>query len=164
MKNKQRKWIITSAWPYVNMIPHLGNLIGSVLSGDVFARYVRSKGDEVLYVSGSDNHGTPVAVSAIKENTTPQELSVRYHKKIKDLFLKWNIQYDNYTHTHNPTHMKFVQDFYKRVEENGFVSTKAADALYCEKCANWGMWFYESEFSSNFFLLGSDVVWTSKIK
>ena len=62
------KWIITSAWPYVNAIPHLGNMIGSTLSADVFARFLRLRGDEVLLVSGSDSHGTPVAIEAKKLN------------------------------------------------------------------------------------------------
>ena len=132
MEKARRKWIITSAWPYVNATPHLGNLIGSVLSGDVFVRYVRSKGDEAIYVSGSDEHGTPVAVSAIEQKITPEELTKINHAKIKDLFLKWNISYDNYTHTHNPTHIQFIQNFYKQVEENGLVSTKEDDVFYCE--------------------------------
>ncbi len=131
---KKRKWIVFSAWPYVNATPHLGNMIGSVLSGDTFVRYARSKGDMAIYASGSDAHGTPVAVSAVAEKMTPQELASKNHHYIKDLFEKWNISYDNYTQTHNPTHMKFVQDFYKRIEANGFISTKVEDALYCEKC------------------------------
>ncbi len=132
MDNTRRKWIITSAWPYVNAMPHLGNMIGSVLSGDVFVRYVRAKDDEAIYVSGSDEHGTPVAVSAIEQNMTPEELTKINHAKIKDLFLKWNISYDNYTHTHNPTHIQFIQDFYRQVEKNGLVSTKEEDMFYCE--------------------------------
>ncbi|MHA1775360.1 MAG: methionine--tRNA ligase [Promethearchaeota archaeon] len=132
MTDKKRKWVITSAWPYVNAIPHLGNLIGSVLSGDVFARYCRLKGDQVLYVSGSDVHGTPVAVSAIEEKVTPEELAYKNHQTIKKLFEKWEISYDNYTQTHNPVHIKFTQDFYRQVEKNGFVSTKTQEVFYCE--------------------------------
>jgi methionyl-tRNA synthetase len=60
----KEKWVITSAWPYAYSIPHLGNLIGSTLSADVFARYLRSKGAEVVLVSGSDEHGTPIEVEA----------------------------------------------------------------------------------------------------
>ena len=61
---KRNKWVVTSAWPYVNATPHLGNLIGSTLSADVFARFLRMKGEEVVFVSGSDSHGTPVSVWA----------------------------------------------------------------------------------------------------
>ncbi|QEE16704.1 methionine--tRNA ligase [Promethearchaeum syntrophicum] len=129
---KKRKWVITSAWPYVSATPHLGNMIGSVLSGDVFTRYLRSKGDEVLYVSGSDTHGTPVMVAAIEEKTTPEKLAPKNHAIIKELFQKWLISYDNYTQTHNPTHIKFIQDFYRQVEKNGFVTSKEEEMFYCE--------------------------------
>ena len=131
--NKQ-KWIVTSAWPYVNAIPHLGNLIGSVLSADVFARYCRLLGDEVVFVSGSDMHGTPVAVTAKKKLMSAQELATKNHKNIKKLFEKWRISYDNYTHTHNPTHIQFVQDFYLDVQKNGYVKEKEIDSLYCDSC------------------------------
>lgn len=125
------KKIITSAWPYVNATPHLGNLIGSVLSADVFARFSRLKGHEVVFVSGSDEHGTPVAVSAMDQKLTPEELTKINHAKIKELFERWLISYDNYTHTHNPVHIKFTQDFYTQVFKNGFVFTQEEDAFYC---------------------------------
>ena len=115
----KNKWVVTSAWPYVNAIPHLGNMIGSVLSADVFARYLRLKGDDVVFVSGSDTHGTPVAVAAKNQNIATEELAMKNHNIIKKLFEQWNISYDNYTHTHNPTHIKFVQDFYLDVQKMG---------------------------------------------
>lgn len=129
---KKEKWVCTSAWPYVNAIPHLGNMIGSVLSADVFARYLRSKGAEVVFVSGSDMHGTPSAVAAKQENVSTEELSTKNHNIIKDLFEKWQISYDNYTDTHNPTHMKFVQDFYLEIQKNGFIFEKETKEFYCE--------------------------------
>ncbi len=130
---KKQKWVVTSAWPYVNAIPHLGNMVGSVLSADVFARYLRLKGDEVVFVSGSDAHGTPVAVEAKKQNVEAKTLALKNHEIIKDLFEKWYISYDNYTHTHNPTHIKFVQDFYLDIQKNGFVLEKEIESFYCEK-------------------------------
>ena len=126
------KWVITSAWPYVNAIPHLGNMIGSVLSSDVFARFCRLKGDEVVFVSGSDSHGTPVAVAAKQQNVPTKDLAIKYHNLIKDLFEKWQISYDNYTITHNPTHIEFVQKFYLEVQKNGYVFEKELEMLYCE--------------------------------
>ena len=130
---QRNKWIVTSAWPYVNAIPHLGNMIGSVLSADVFARYLRLKGDEVIFVSGSDSHGTPVAVAAKKQNIPAKDLAMKNHEIIKELFQKWNISYDNYTITHNPTHIKFVQDFYLDIQKNGYIFTKEIESLFCEK-------------------------------
>ncbi|TFG07313.1 MAG: methionine--tRNA ligase [Promethearchaeota archaeon] len=129
----KNKWVVTSAWPYVNAIPHLGNMIGSVLSADVFARYLRLKGDDVVFVSGSDAHGTPVAVAAKRINVPAKELAFKNHEMIKDLFQKWNISYDNYTITHNPTHIEFVQDFYLEVQKNGFIFEKEIESLYCSK-------------------------------
>jgi len=129
---EKNKWVITSAWPYVNAIPHLGNMIGSVLSSDVFARFCRLKGDEVVFVSGSDSHGTPVAVAAKKQNIPTKALAIKYHNIIKELFEKWQISYDNYTITHNPTHIEFVQKFYLEVQKNGYVFEKELEMLYCE--------------------------------
>ncbi|TFF98707.1 MAG: methionine--tRNA ligase [Promethearchaeota archaeon] len=132
MSNKKKeKWVITSAWPYVNAIPHLGNLIGSVLSADVFARYLRLKGDDVVYVSGSDMHGTPVAVTAKREGRNPQSLAMENHKIIKNLFERWDISYDNYTQTHNPVHINFVRDFFLDVQKNGYIFEKEIKTLYC---------------------------------
>jgi len=113
--------------------PHLGNMIGSVLSADVFARFQRLKGNDVVFVSGSDAHGTPVAVAAKKQNIDAEELAMKNHEIIKDLFQKWDISYDNYTHTHNPTHQKFVQDFYLDIQKNGYIIEKEIESLYCDQ-------------------------------
>ena len=129
----REKWVVTSAWPYVNAIPHLGNMVGSVLSADVFARFLRLKGHDVVFVSGSDAHGTPVAVAAKNQNVDPENLAMKNHEIIKDLFKRWNISYDNYTHTHNPTHQKLVQDFYLDVQKNDYVFKKEIESLYCSK-------------------------------
>ena len=129
---KKDKWVITSAWPNANYIPHLGNMIGSTLSSDVFARYCRLKGDEVVFVSGSDSHGTPVAVAAKKLNIPAEELAKKNHALIKDLYEKWKISYDNYTVTYNPTHIDFTRKFYLEVQQNGYVFEREIESLYCE--------------------------------
>jgi len=130
----KEKWVVTSAWPYAYGLPHLGNLIGSVLSADVFARYLRSKGDEVVFVSGSDEHGTPIEVEAISQGLKPEELTNKVHQQISDLFQKWAISFDNYTRTHNPVHIEYVQDFYRKVYENGYIFTQEIEMLYCPNC------------------------------
>ncbi|MFX0033736.1 MAG: methionine--tRNA ligase [Candidatus Hermodarchaeota archaeon] len=117
----------------ISEIPHLGNLIGSTLSADVFARFLRMKGDEVLFVSGSDMHGTPVAVEAKKADVSVEELAIANHNKIKELHEKWKISFDNYTQTHNPTHIEFVQKFYLDIQKNGYILEKETESLYCEK-------------------------------
>jgi methionyl-tRNA synthetase len=90
------------------------------------------KGDEVLFVSGSDMHGTPVAVEAKKTGVSVEELAIKNHKKIRNLHEKWKISFDNYTQTHNPTHIDFVQKFYLDVQKNGYILQKEIESLYCE--------------------------------
>jgi len=132
VNNSKGKWVVTSAWPYVNATPHLGNLIGSTLSADVFARFLRMKGEEVVFVSGSDSHGTPISVEAKKLKVPAEELAFKYHEIIKDLHEKWQISFDNYTITHNPTHIEFVKKIYLDVQKNGYVKEKDIESLYCE--------------------------------
>ena len=116
----------------MNATPHLGNLIGSTLSADVFARFLRMKGEEVVFVSGSDSHGTPVSVEAKKLKVPAEELAFKYHNIIKDLHEKWQISFDNYTITHNPTHIDFVQKMYLDIQKNGYIIEKEIESLYCE--------------------------------
>jgi methionyl-tRNA synthetase len=126
------KWVVTSAWPYVNATPHIGNLIGSTLSADVFARFLRMKGEEVVFVSGSDSHGTPISVEAKKLKVPAEGLAFKYHEIIKDLHEKWHISFDNYTITHNPTHIEYVKKMYLDIQKNGYVKEKDIESLYCE--------------------------------
>jgi len=110
-------------------------MVGSVLSADVFARFLRLKGHDVVFVSGSDSHGTPVAVAALEEKKPPKELAFKNHAIIKDLFERWKISYDNYTITHNPTHIKFTQDFYLDVQKNGYIfEREGIETLFCNSC------------------------------
>ncbi len=130
---EKRKWVVTSAWPYVSGIPHLGNMIGSVLSADVFARYLRLNGDDIVFVSGSDCHGTPIEVEALKRGMKPEDLALEMHSKVSELFKLWEISYDNYTLTYNPHHYDFVQDFFRKIYDNGYIFTKEEELTYCPK-------------------------------
>jgi len=127
------KVLVTSAWPYIQHVLHLGNLI-PILSADVFARYHRLKGDEVLFVSGSDVHGTPVEVEAIKQGISPKELTERNHALVSDLFKKWTISFDNYTTTESPVHKEIVTDIHRKIDKNGYVFTQEAELPYCPEC------------------------------
>jgi methionyl-tRNA synthetase len=131
------KVLVTSAWPYINVTPHLGNLIGSVLSADVVARYYRLKGEDVLFVSGSDEHGTPIEVEAIRLGITPKELTDKNHARVAELFRKWGISYDNYTRTENPVHKEFVRQLLKKTYDNGYIFVQETDLLYCENCSRF---------------------------
>ena len=126
------KVLVTSAWPYINVTPHLGNLVGSILSADVTARYYRLRGDDVLMVSGSDEHGTPIEVEAIKQGITPKELTNRNHKLVAELFRRWGSSFDNYTRTESSVHKEFVQKTLMEIYENGYIFSKDVQMLYCE--------------------------------
>jgi methionyl-tRNA synthetase len=112
--------------------PHLGNLVGSVLSADVAARYYRLRGDDVLLVSGSDEHGTPIEVEALKQGITPKELTDRNHARVAELFKKWGASFDNYTRTESPVHKEFVQELLMKIYKNGYIFSQETQMLYCE--------------------------------
>ena len=126
--------MVTSAWPYINVTPHIGNLVGSVLSADVVARYYRLKGEEVVMVSGSDEHGTPIEVEAIRLGVSPKNLTDRNHARVVSLFKDWGISFDNYTRTENPVHKEFVQNHLMKIFNNGYIFVQETTMLYCENC------------------------------
>ncbi len=125
---------MASAWPYVYSLPHLGNLIGAPLSADVYARFLRRKGEDVVFVSGSDEHGTPIEAEARRRGVSPRQLTDEMHARISSLFEAFRISYDNYTRTESRVHVRFVQEFYSRVYENGHVFDEEIEQLYCENC------------------------------
>jgi len=133
---KLGKILVASAWPYVNYVPHLGTAI-HLLSADVAARYFRMKGEDVVMVSGSDEHGTPTEVEAIKLGITPRELADKNHKKIVELCRRWAISFTNYTRTENPVHREYVQDLMMKIYSNGYIFTKETEMLYCERDARF---------------------------
>lgn len=122
---------IGGAWPYANGSLHLGRL-ASLLPGDVLARYFRSKGDKVLYVSGSDCHGTPVAVQAGQEGIEPGAFAGRYHEEFAACFEKLGFSYDLYTRTDRPSHHETVQELFLRLLERGCLYPKTVLQTYCE--------------------------------
>lgn len=125
------KWVVTSAWPYINTVPHLGNMIGSVLSADVFARYLRLRGYEVVLVSGSDEHGTVIEVEARRKGIEPQELTDKSHEYVSKLFREWCISFDNYTRTESEVHKEFVSSLMLKMYERGFIEVKEQVMPFC---------------------------------
>jgi methionyl-tRNA synthetase len=126
--------LVTSAWPYINYVPHLGNIVSSILSADVVARYYRLKGDDVVYVTGSDEHGTPIEIEAVRLKIPPKQLTDRNHAQVVDLFERWGIAFSNYTRTENPVHKEFVRNFLLKIYENGYIFTQETEQLYCPQC------------------------------
>ena len=131
---KKKRILVCSAWPYGSGIPHLGNLVGSLLSGDVFARYYRLRGEDVLYVSGSDVHGTRVEYEAQTAGVPPAELAQRNHERILEILDGFEIRFDNYTTTESPVHKEFVREIYLQMEENGFICTRVEKRAFCSTC------------------------------
>ncbi|MEM4518891.1 MAG: methionine--tRNA ligase [Sulfolobales archaeon] len=125
------RWVVTSAWPYINTVPHLGNMIGSVLSADVFARYLRLRGYDVVLVSGSDEHGTVIEVEARRKGIEPQKLTDDAHEYVSKLFRAWNISYDNYTRTESEVHKEFVSNLMLKMYERGFIDVREQVMPFC---------------------------------
>ena len=122
-----------SAWPYIYAVPHLGNLIGSLLSADVFTRYLKLKGYDVVFVTGSDEHGTPIEVEAIKLGVEPRQLTDRMHEVIVRILKLWGIETDNYTRTESDVHKWYVRDTFTKIYNNGYIFTKDDELPYCPK-------------------------------
>jgi methionyl-tRNA synthetase len=121
--------LIAIAWPYANSEIHVGNLTGSHLPGDIVARYHRLKGDNVLMVSGTDSHGTPVTIAADKEGKSVEAVYKKYHDGFVDLFQQLGITYDLFTTTHTDNHFKVSQSIFLALKENGY--------LYTQKSMQW---------------------------
>ena len=127
------RYLVTSALPYVNNVPHLGNLAGSILPADVYARFRRLNGDEVIYICGTDEHGTPITVSALKEGLKPQELCDKYHQIQKDAFNGFNIRFDNFSRTSRKPHYQLTTHFFEKLLANGLIVEKIVKQPYDSK-------------------------------
>lgn len=124
---------IGGAWPYTNESLHLGH-VAALLPGDVLARYFRQKGEEVLYVSGSDCHGTPIAIRANRERVTPGSIADRYHEEFCQCFERLGFTYDIYTRTDRPEHRAVVQEAFKRLLDKGLIYEKNVQQTFCTNC------------------------------
>ena len=131
-----KKRLITSALPYVNNIPHLGNLT-QVLSADVFARFCRLKGYETLYICGTDEYGTASETRALQEGVTPRELCDHYHAIHRDIYKWFNISFDYFGRTSTPKQTEIVQHIFNEVDKNGYISEKESEQLYCPECKRY---------------------------
>jgi methionyl-tRNA synthetase len=128
------RWTVTSALPYVNNIPHLGNMAGSVLPADIFARFLRAMEEDVIFICGTDEHGTPITVAAMKEGLTPKELADKYYKILRDLYEKMDMKFDNFGRTTYPDHYPLTQKFFMKLLEKGFITKKTMKMPYCGEC------------------------------
>ena len=125
--------LIGGAWPYANSDLHLGHIAG-LISGDILARYFRLNGDNVMFVSGTDCHGTPITERAKKEHKNPGEISEHYHKRDKETLEKFDFSYDLYTKTETDFHKQEVMKMFKKIYDNGYIYEKLEPQAYCEHC------------------------------
>ena len=123
--------LITSALPYVNNIPHLGNLIGSVLPADTFARYCRARGRRTLFICGSDQYGTASEAKAVAEGVSPADLCAKYHDIHEDIYKWFRIQFDIFGQTPTPQQTQIVQDVFLRLWANGCIEERETEQPFC---------------------------------
>ena len=131
------KVLVCVAWPYANGTIHLGHMAGSILPPDIFSRYNRLLGNEVMMVGGSDQHGTPITVSAEKEGVSPETIADRYHEINKKAIEDMGIEYSLFTKTHTENHIETVQDVFTTLLRNGYLTTHESNQYYCPQCAKF---------------------------
>jgi methionyl-tRNA synthetase len=126
--------LVAVAWPYADGPLHLGHIAGAYLPADIFARYHRLKGDEVLMVSGSDQHGTPITLKAEQEGKKPGEIAARYHQEFLDSWQRLGISFDLFTTTGTANHARVVQDMFLTLLNKGYIYKSTMSQPYCPQC------------------------------
>ena len=130
MEKKFKRTLVTSALPYANGPVHIGHLAGVYVPADIYVRYLRLKGEDVLFIGGSDEHGVPVTQRARKEGITPQDVVDRYHNIIKDSFEGFGISFDVYSRTTSDTHHKFASEFFRKLYDDGKLVEQTSMQFY----------------------------------
>ncbi|MER3470099.1 MAG: methionine--tRNA ligase [Chitinophagaceae bacterium] len=134
MMNKQpKRYLITSALPYANGQKHIGHLAGAYIPADIYVRYLRAQGRDVVFVCGSDEHGTAIPIQATKEGTIPQEIIDKYHVQIKQNFEDLSISFDIYDRTSNQIHHETAQEFFTYLNDRGELEIKESEQYYDEE-------------------------------
>lgn len=132
MNKKFNRTLVTSALPYANGPVHIGHLAGVYIPADIYVRYLRLKGEEVLFIGGSDEHGVPITIRAKKEGVTPQDIVDKYHGIIKKSFEKFGIAFDIYSRTSSEIHKKTASDFFLELYNKGEFEEKTSEQYYDE--------------------------------
>ncbi|CUU03685.1 methionyl-tRNA synthetase [Candidatus Kryptobacter tengchongensis] len=133
MSKNFKRILVTAALPYANGPIHLGHLAGAYLPADIYVRYQRLKGRDVIYICGSDEHGVPITITAEKEGISPQQVVDKYHYMNKESFEKFGMSFDNYSRTSLPIHHQTAQEFFLELYKKGVLKEKTTKQLYCEK-------------------------------
>ncbi|UCB58408.1 MAG: methionine--tRNA ligase [Thermoplasmatales archaeon] len=133
----KKKIYIGVAWPYANGSLHLGHIAGCYLPADIFARFNRMIGNDVLMVSGSDEHGTPITITADKEKTTPKAIVDKFNKEHTENMKQFGITFDLFTRTSTENHKEVVQDIFKTLVKNNYAYKKNVESFYCNDCSKF---------------------------
>lgn len=133
MNNQPKRYLITSALPYANGYKHIGHLAGAYIPADIYVRYLRAQKRDVVFVCGSDEHGTAIPIQAMKEGTTPQAIIDKYHEIIKQNFADLSISFDIYDRTSNPIHHETAQEFFTYLNDRGQLEIKETEQYYDEE-------------------------------
>ncbi|MHA1835664.1 MAG: class I tRNA ligase family protein, partial [Candidatus Odinarchaeia archaeon] len=130
----KRRILVTAALPYANSELHIGHARSTYIPADIYVRYHRLRGNEVYYVCGTDEHGTPISVMAEKRGVKPIQITEEIYKKDVEDFKKLNISFDNFSRTTRPIHYETTQWFFTTLLKNGYVYSKKIELPFCEKC------------------------------
>ena len=131
-KTGRRRVLVCCALPYTNAVPHVGNIVGSHLPADIFARYCRLKGYETVFIGGADENGTPTEVAAIELKVTTKRLTDTFYKVHKGIYDWFEISYDNFSRTSLPVHHRTTQELFLKIYENGYITKGVMRLPYCE--------------------------------
>ena len=152
MENKHKRTLVTCALPYANGPVHIGHLAGAYIPGDIYVRYLRLRGEDVLFICGSDEHGVPITIKARKEGVGPQDIVDRYHKVMKDAFVRLGINFDIYSRTTSKVHDENASEFFRKLYDDDKFITQESEQYFdpeakvfladryikgtCPKCGN----------------------------
>lgn len=137
MSKNYKRYLITSALPYANGPVHIGHLAGVYVPADIYVRYLRMCGRDVLFIGGSDEHGVPITIKARKLGCSPQDIVDKYHKIIKDSFQEFGISFDVYSRTSSSTHHKIASDFFRKLYDEGKFIEKESEQFYDEQAKQY---------------------------
>jgi methionyl-tRNA synthetase len=130
MTSKFKRTLVTAALPYANGPVHIGHLAGCYLPSDIYVRYLRSRGQDVKFICGSDEHGVPITIKAKKENTTPQAIVDKYHKMMDDAFQEFGISFDIYSRTSSKVHHQTASDFFTKLHQSNSFNEQVTEQYY----------------------------------
>ncbi|MGN0092028.1 MAG: class I tRNA ligase family protein, partial [Alistipes sp.] len=137
MSKEYKRYLITSALPYANGPVHIGHLAGVYIPSDIYTRYLRLRGRDVIHICGSDEHGVPITIKAKKEGITPQQVVNRYHAIIKKSFADFGISFDIYSRTTSPVHTVTASEFFRKLYDEGKFIERTSEQYYDEEAQSF---------------------------